>query len=81
MFYSKITTVFTDLTQINRLIRSNYNPSMPVIMDDVPLMDREVILIVRSDQEFITHLNLPEDPFYEGRTYVSSFIRYQRIQK
>jgi len=47
---------------------------------DIPLIDNEVELVIRSDNEFITHLNLPDDPVFEGRTYQSSYIRYQRIQ-
>ena len=64
----------------NRLIRTNYNPTGQPDFSDIPLIDNEVELIIRSQNEFITHLNLPDEPLFEGRTYESSNIRYQRIQ-
>ena len=64
----------------NRLIRTNYNPTGQPDFSDIPLIDNEVELIIRSQNEFITHLNLPDEPLFEGRTYESSYIRYQRIQ-
>ena len=64
----------------NRLIRTNYNPTGQPDFSDIPLIDNEVELIIRSQNEFITHLNLPDEPLFEARTYESSNIRYQRIQ-
>ena len=64
----------------HRLIRTNYNPTGQPDFSDIPLIDNEVELIIRSQNEFITHLNLPDEPLFEGRTYESSYIRYQRIQ-
>ena len=42
----------------NRLIRTNYNPTGQPDFSDIPLIDNEVELIIRSQNEFITHLNL-----------------------
>ena len=64
----------------NRLIRTNYNPTGQPDFSDIPLIDNEVELIIRSQNEIITHLNLPDEPLIEGRTYESSYIRYQQIQ-
>ena len=64
----------------NRLIRSNYNPAGQPDFSDIPLKDNQVELIVRSPNEFITYLNLPEEPLFEGKEYWSSYIRYQRIE-
>ena len=64
----------------HRLIRTNYNPTGQPDFSDIPLIDNEVELIIRSQNEIITHLNLPDEPLIEGRTYESSYIRYQRIQ-
>ena len=64
----------------NRLIRTNYNPTGQPDFSDIPLIDNEVELIIRSQNEIITHLNLPDEPLFEVRTYESSYIRYQRIQ-
>ena len=61
----------------NRLIRTNYNPTGQPDFSDIPLIDNEVELIIRSQNEIITHLNLPDEPLIEGRTYESSYIRYQ----
>ena len=70
----------THVLTSDRLIRTNYNPTGQPDFSDIPLIDNEVELVIRSDNEFITHLNLPDDPVFEGRTYQSSYIRYQRIQ-
>ena len=70
------TQVFTS----NWLIRTNYYPTGQPDFSDIPLIDNEVELIIRSQNEFITHLNLPDEPLFEFRTYESSYIRYQRIQ-
>ena len=70
----------THVLTSDRLIRTNYNPTGQPDFSDIPLIDNEVELVIRSDNEFITHLNLPDDPDFEGRTYQSSYIRYQRIQ-
>jgi hypothetical protein len=70
----------THILTSNRLIRSNYNPSGPINTTDIPLIENSVELIIRSNDEFITDLNLPEEPVFEGRTYTSSYIRYRRIQ-
>lgn len=47
---------------------------------DIPLIDDSVELIIRPPDEFITHLNLPDEPLFEDRVYSSSYIRHQRIQ-
>ena len=70
----------THVLTSDRLIRTNYNPTGEPDFSDIPLIDSEVELIIRSENEFITHLNLPDEPLFEGRTYESSYIRYQRIQ-
>ena len=70
------THIFTS----NRLIRSNYNPSGQIDITDIPLIEGSVELIVRSTDEFITYLNLPEESLFQGRSYTSSYIRYRRIQ-
>ena len=70
----------THVLTSDRLIRPNYNPTGEPDFSDIPLIDSEVELIIRSENEFITHLNLPDEPLFEGRTYESSYIRYQRIQ-
>jgi hypothetical protein len=70
----------THVLTSDRLIRTNYNPTGETDFSDIPLIDSEVELIIRSENEFITHLNLPDEPLFEGRTYESSYIRYQRIQ-
>ncbi|MDB4016295.1 hypothetical protein N9483_08060 [Flavobacteriaceae bacterium] len=64
----------------DRLIRTNYNPTGEPDFSDIHLIDSEVELIIRSKNEFIAHLNLPDEPLFEGRIYESSNIRYQRIQ-
>ena len=72
-----------DSTQVltsDRLIRTNYNPTERPNFSDIPLIDNKVELVIRSENEFITHLNLPDEPLFEGRTYESSYLRYQRIQ-
>ena len=70
----------THVLTSDRLIRTNYNPTGEPDFSDIPLIDSEVELIIRSENEFITHLNLPDEPLFEGRIYESSYIRYQRIQ-
>ena len=70
----------THVLTSDRLIRTNYNPTGEPDFSDIPLIDSEVELIICSENEFITHLNLPDKPLFEGRTYESSYIRYQRIQ-
>ena len=70
----------TQVLTSNWLIRTNYNPTGQPYFSDIPLIDNEVELIIRSQNEFITHLNLPDEPLFEFRTYESSYIRYQRIQ-
>ena len=70
----------THVLTSDRLIRTNYNPTGEPDFSDIPLIDSEVELIIRSENEFITHLNLPDEPLFEGRTYESYYIRYQRIQ-
>tara|TARA_B110000027_G_scaffold17783_1_gene18331 strand:+ start:138 stop:611 length:474 start_codon:yes stop_codon:yes gene_type:complete len=70
----------THVLTSDRLIRTNYNPTGEPDFSDIPLIDSEVELIIRSENEFITHLNLPDEPLFEGRTYESSYVRYQRIQ-
>ena len=70
----------THVLTSDRLIRTNYNPTGEPDFSDIPLIDSKVELIIRSENEFITHLNLPDKPLFEGRTYESSYIRYQRIQ-
>lgn len=64
----------------DRLIGINYNPTGEPDFSYIPLIDSKVELIIRSENEFITHLNLPDEPLFEGRTYESYYIRYQRIQ-
>ena len=70
----------THMLTSDRLTRTNYNPTGEPDFSDIPLIDSKVELIIRSENEFITHLNLPDKPLFEGRTYESSYIRYQRIQ-
>ena len=70
----------THVLTSDRLIRTNYNPTGEPDFSDIPLIDSEVELIIRSENEFITHLNLTDEPLFEGRAYESSYIRYQRIQ-
>ena len=48
--------------------------------NDIPLNIDQVELIIRSPNEFVTHLNLPNNPIFQDRIYTSSFIQYQRIQ-
>jgi len=70
----------THVLTSDRLIRTNYNLTGEPDFSYIPLIDSEVELIIRSENEFITHLNLPDEPLFEGRIYESSYIRYQRIQ-
>ena len=70
----------THILTSDRLIRSNYNPSGQIDNTDIPLIEGSVELIVRSTDEFINYLNLAEQPVFEGRSYISSYIRYRRIR-
>ena len=55
----------THVLTSDRLIRTNYNPTGEPDFSDIPLIDSEVELIIRSENEFITHLNLPDEPLFE----------------
>ena len=54
----------THVLTSDRLIRPNYNPTGEPDFSDIPLIDSEVELIIRSENEFITHLNLPVEPLF-----------------
>ena len=47
-------------------------------LSDLPVIDGEVELIRRSDNEFVTYLPLPEVPEINGRVYSAVSIRYRR---
>jgi hypothetical protein len=61
-------------------LRTNYSLTGQPDFSDIPLNRNQVELIIRSPNEFITHLNLPNNPIFQDRIYTSSFIHYQRIQ-
>lgn len=46
----------THVLKSNRLIRSNYKPSREPDFSDIPLIDNQVKLIIRSTNEFVTYL-------------------------
>ena len=70
----------THVLTSDQLLRTNYSPTGQPDFSDIPLNIDQVELIIRSPNEFVTHLNLPNNPIFQDRIYTSSFIQYQRIQ-
>ena len=62
----------------DRLLRSNFQQMEFHNLSDLPVIDVEVELIRRSDNEFVTYLPLPEVPEINGRVYSAVYIRYRR---
>lgn len=62
----------------DRLLRSNFQQMEFHNLSDLPVIDGEVELIRRSDNEFVTYLPLPEVHEINGRVYSAVYIRYRR---
>ena len=64
----------------DQLLRTNYSPKGQPDFSEIPLNRNQVELIIRLPNDFVTHLNIPNNPIFQDRIYISSFIQYQRIQ-
>ena len=62
----------------DRLLRSNFQQMDFHNLSDLPVIEGEVALIRRANDEFVTYLPLPDIPLVNGREYTSVYIRYQR---
>ena len=69
-----------DCQFLNNSMQIEGGDIVTTIVDNCIFDQGSVELIVRSTDEFITYLNLPEESLFQGRSYTSSYIRYRRIQ-